>query len=774
MCRSLLHMICFLVLACAAGTTHSEPTTDSSHVTQLGFSLGYRCVMNDGGAVDCVSESPYLGDSRGQYGKITFRPVRMVARGATHLAAGGFAFCTIVDGALDCWNEVPATGKKAVLTQQIIAKGVTDISVSDDHACAVANGAALCWGSDSSGKSGHHEDDNHNGTVQIKPWPVIASGVTHVTAGGELSCAIANGALWCWGNTELANDPNIKDLWEDHPPQRVFERGVTAVAAGSHHVCAIVDGALWCWGDNTHGQIGIGLLGDQARHSPNAQSPNSIETFKDDNQTCQRQWNQLTCSVNHPVKVIDHGVTAVVASRDETCAQANNALLCWGANWGGQLGVGVAKQDVLKPAMAITGEAGFVTTDNTRTCVVIHGGALRCTLPCTKEHDDVKCPARPAFVEGDPTDMSAMEARVGIWRGTIGDSQVMACLQTEQPLSQSIYYYLRHRFSIPLEFEDNSGATLHEIPADDKTSSFSKPTAIWTLQAPTGDRMDGVWATADGSRQAPIHLVRVMSLDTGDNASCDSFSSNNLAKVAFNAPRVASQKLKIETSSDGSRQVSALDGNIHMTELPASVPYAERFNRTMHAWFAEQIAGYYDCALNNGGNPDFNESYNIDLLTPSWLVAKETYSNYCGGAHPSGGTAGFSVWNLKTGKTVNPWDFIKNSRWDFIKKIYHCDSENDCQRRPPPSLNEIIVSQFKRDNADNGDCSGAIDFSPDYLLYPTKDGLVFSTTFPHVVQACDEDITLPWKTVEPFLTQQGKEAMQSLRQDNQQAGGSTK
>jgi hypothetical protein len=54
----------------------------------------------------------------------------------------------------------------------------------------------------------------------------------------------------------------------------------------------------------------------------------------------------------------------------------------------------------------------------------------------------------------------------------------------------------------------------------------------------------------------------------------------------------------------------------------------------------------------------------------------------------------------------------------------------------------------------------AIDY---LLLHPSERGLVFSTTFAHVIQACDEDIEIDWDTLAPYLTAQGRSAMNALR-----------
>ncbi|WP_158628769.1 RCC1 domain-containing protein [Dyella choica] len=749
----------FLVLATAACMANAA-TSDSGSIAQLGFRFMHRCVLHSSGAVDCVSESPFLGGSRGGSGEVTFRPVQMIARGTTQLSVGDFSACAIVGGALDCWEKIPATGKQGVAPKQLIASGVTDVSVGDDHACAVAHGAALCWGSDSYGQSGHSD-----GNAQSTPWQVIAHGATKVAAGGDLSCAIADGALWCWGHTGLASDPHAKDYAGDYPPLRVFAHDVSAVAAGAHHVCAIIKGALWCWGDNSHGQVGLGYSRDHAQHSPNVLPWNAKEVreFADGDQTCLSSWKDIACQVEHPVKVIAYGVTDVFARDNETCALASGALMCWGYNWGGQLGIASDKQDVIKPTVAIPLGVTFVATDRNRTCAVMTGGTLSCTQPC--KHDYNQCPQKPGFVTGDPNEMSGLEARVGVWRGRFGDSKVMVCLERPDTLNGSMYYYLRHRFSIPLQANDNSGATWNEASPSGQASDGSKPVALWNLQVPVGDVMAGTWSAADGSHKAPIQLTRVADAGTSLGAGCDAVDGSP-SRLAFNAPRVASQELNVNQSSDGLRTISALNGNISFVELPTSTPHAARFNAAMRDWFADQIAGYYECASSSfNGTPDYNQAYAIDLLTPSWLVAQETYSAFCGGAHPSGGTAGYTVWNLDTGKTVNPWDFIKDSHWDFLKEVNHCDNVDNCRRRPPAGLAAIIVAHFKHDNANDSDCADAIDDNLNYLqLHPEKTGMVFSTTFPHVIQACDEDINLSWRQLKPFLTPQGEDAMQSLSQ----------
>ena len=80
----------------------------------------------------------------------------------------------------------------------------------------------------------------------------ISVGFTH-------SCAVYDGAAWCWG--EGALDRLGDGLTTDSPkPVKVFglNNGVTAISVSKMHSCAIHNEAAKCWGDNSHGQIGDG------------------------------------------------------------------------------------------------------------------------------------------------------------------------------------------------------------------------------------------------------------------------------------------------------------------------------------------------------------------------------------------------------------------------------------------------------------------------------------------------------------------------------------
>jgi alpha-tubulin suppressor-like RCC1 family protein len=78
----------------------------------------------------------------------------------------------------------------------------------------------------------------------------LAAGTDHVCA------ATADGSVVCWGNLTSV----LPDGGKQKTPVAIqrLPTGVTAVAAGNEGDCALAAGAVLCWGTNTFGDIGDG------------------------------------------------------------------------------------------------------------------------------------------------------------------------------------------------------------------------------------------------------------------------------------------------------------------------------------------------------------------------------------------------------------------------------------------------------------------------------------------------------------------------------------
>ncbi len=173
-----------------------------------------------------------------------------------------------------------------------------------------------------------------------------------VKAGGYHTCALTgDGRVKCWGanwsgqlgtgTTEGTSVPvNVSGL----------SSGVVAVEVGQSHNCAILQsGEVRCWGESYYGQTGDGATGS----------------------------DRLTPVT---VTVLQAAPLALALGGFHTCALvAPDNLLCWGANWEGQLGNGTT-DDSAAPVQ-VTGLPADLTgvTAGTRyTCAYSQSGGVYC------------------------------------------------------------------------------------------------------------------------------------------------------------------------------------------------------------------------------------------------------------------------------------------------------------------------------------------------------------------------------------------------------------
>jgi len=241
--------------------------------------------------------------------------------GAQTVASGTDFGCAVVDGGVRCWGTNldgrlgnPIFGDVSTATDVATLEpgtnaGVTAVATGFNFACAIANGALKCWGDNSFGQLG-------DGTTTSRSSPIIAisAGVTSVSLGAAHACAVVNGGAKCWGYNSLG-ELGTGDVSDRKVPTPVFglSASVTQVASGGNYSCAVANGGLKCWGGNDYGQLGT-----------------------NDN-------------VPHPAGPVDvyqlaagSGVTFAAASSGgfSTCAVINGTAKCWGYNAYGQVGNG--------------------------------------------------------------------------------------------------------------------------------------------------------------------------------------------------------------------------------------------------------------------------------------------------------------------------------------------------------------------------------------------------------------------------------------------------
>ena len=136
---------------------------------------------------------------------------------------------------------------------------LTDVRVAAGfgHACAVAAGALRCWGDDGDGQLGVAGTDASTGqapvTVAGGPWVAPAVGSVH-------SCALAtDGGVWCWGGNANGQLGSGDRTSRPEPRQVALPARAVDVRTAFEFTCALLaDASVWCWGYNWEGQLGLG------------------------------------------------------------------------------------------------------------------------------------------------------------------------------------------------------------------------------------------------------------------------------------------------------------------------------------------------------------------------------------------------------------------------------------------------------------------------------------------------------------------------------------
>ncbi len=247
----------------------------------------------------------------------------------------------------------------------------------------MTNGQAKCWGCNSWGELGLGSTslpvgDEPNEMGDSLPAIDLGSGrsAVSVAAGNLFTCALLNDAsIRCWGNNDYGQlglgDTARRLTMGDALAAADLGSGFSAQALGVTtdypFVCALLNGGgVKCWGTNGSGRLG---LGDTQRRGDDP--------------------NEMGDSL--PAVDLGPGRSAVSLSvgGSHVCAMLDSQdIKCWGANGGGQLGLGDAlsrgdgpnEMGANLPVVDIgtTRTPVSVATGWSHTCATLDDGRVKC------------------------------------------------------------------------------------------------------------------------------------------------------------------------------------------------------------------------------------------------------------------------------------------------------------------------------------------------------------------------------------------------------------
>ncbi len=379
------------------GTTHTPDPGEAVRVldlddaTDLFAGRNHLCAVRSGGRVSCWG-------ARGNHGKLgaglqdNVLPSPVQAFGvedAVDLALGLNFSCVLGgDGQVGCWGEneqgelgLEGRSSLAQRAETVDLRDVSEVDAGNKHVCArLSDGRVACWGSNFSGQLGTAPIDGDDAS----PSPRFVDGIddaVSLAVGSNHTCVLRQGgAVWCWGFGAQGQLGGGVEVDSGAPAQVVGLDDAVDVAAGFNHTCALkADGTVACWGASN-------VLGVD---SPDVAVPVAVEMLQDvvllkasRHHTCaMRQGGSVLCwgsrissqargqgernTDSGPLVVPDFsGAVDLTLGESHTCAVIDSgAVVCWGRNGSGQLGLALEIEGRSPPQESVPGLEGIVSVE---------------------------------------------------------------------------------------------------------------------------------------------------------------------------------------------------------------------------------------------------------------------------------------------------------------------------------------------------------------------------------------------------------------------------
>jgi alpha-tubulin suppressor-like RCC1 family protein len=321
---------------------------------------------------------------------------------ATAIAGGNSHRCAVVDGDVYCWGnnfggQLGGGDKEyadGIVQVEGLAERAVDVAAGWRHTCAsLESGVVQCWGENDLGQLG-------DGSGQNSLTPVTVAGLDEPVqqldgAGGKTCALLESGTVACWGTAEMTAR-SVSG----------FGGEVTNVSVGGFdNACAIADGAVYCWGENIFGRDGSGVTNNQTRPTSLVELPeNAVSVDVNSNHACAvTEAGQVYCwgfngsgqmgdgaVMQRPIPIAPTGVVSVtdlavggarhVAATTCAILPPANGVVCWGGNDEGQLGNGTESTYSASPVKVKGLDSGFaqVVVGQNHACARNEAGAVYC------------------------------------------------------------------------------------------------------------------------------------------------------------------------------------------------------------------------------------------------------------------------------------------------------------------------------------------------------------------------------------------------------------
>lgn len=357
---------------------------------------------------------------------------------------------------------------------------------------------------------------------------------------------------------------------------------------------------------------------------------------------------------------------------------------------------------------------------------------------------------------------------IGVWRGTLGKSQIVACWDED---FGGGYYTLQNPLRVALYQEENGNTWL-----ENERERLNETTIIWKLKQPVGEYIQGIQESSPQGSVVPIRLTRIKRLKKETDYSSDCLFESELYN-SFNAPRVNHTHIHVgivkKFMGKAYRDIYALDRNVVSVKLMGEKAPNIQVNRILRKNFMADIALYLSCEVNEAISQGYYHSrVQLRFWSNQWLSWSSHVEGYCGGAHPFFGTSTTTI-DLHSAKEVNLWNWFRLVKRQGYNSEQSEDSYQVCEFLEDRCLPEKLAKRVRKAKPSYEDksCKG-IDFHGNideihggYFIALNEKGVAFIPSMVEPARAtrsCYGHYTIPFAALAPYLNQSGMAAVNDI------------
>ncbi len=284
-----------------ASSSVALPVTAISGAVAVAAGTYHSCALISTGAVYCWGYNYYgqlgAGLFTDSHAAVAVSGIDGSVAKASAIAAGDLFTCAVMSlpaGEVWCWgrNHAGQLGRGNALDGQISANstpfsvlasgtqgsgvnfsGADQVAAGNDFACArLTTQEVRCWGLNSSGQLGDNTTTSPrlNPVITLQDPSTHLQGVSQVSAGDLMACAIVSGGIECWGsgaNGRLGYNSTANRSLAVPVYSLATVDTFAVLGLGAGFGCAILTpgGNMRCWGYNANGRLGDGTNIDRLR-----------------------------------------------------------------------------------------------------------------------------------------------------------------------------------------------------------------------------------------------------------------------------------------------------------------------------------------------------------------------------------------------------------------------------------------------------------------------------------------------------------------------------